>query len=454
MTVKQYFELTELKPSIQKSVLAWAKKQARINDIKELTDLSTRSLGEDFLQHALQWKAQWSFYQFTMGQLVDMLDNLSSICQFEVSTTKVEQIIAGPDGVFKAKGDPLYMPIEVLCLRGKEGQNDEFAIGGGRHRVMALATVLRQYITDWRDMYLTCSVATFGMREDLIEYIKHSNGSRSMTTTEKDQLKLGMSYTSHSAADFFAAALEDGRNLTESKSLTAYAVASKMTELRHIQSGEPLTIHTCVDLAKSFTSKFLTKVNKYLKEALADDPDVTVKNPTINKLIIEATVGPDGQPTTYLRQVLEYMVYDLTKNWNEYYSLTAAVKDGKQTYLFAYYSNKVATALADKLSVQFADNLVGAYKEYVLNIESQKAEQREAKAAKRVEANKSGAVVTLNTLYNSGVRDASMFTAIIESAKLTAADVPTEVAAVLQPQVVAQPVAQNIPVQPMQPRLG
>lgn len=422
-------ELTSLKPATIKAVDAWYAKTLRMNEVDQL---GVDIVGERFVSDQIQWQCERSYVQFTLGQLVSMLDNLSSICQFEIDKAKVEKLINGTDaGIFRAtKNHPLYMPPEILCVVGSQGKDDEYVIGGGRHRIVALATVLKNKFNGWEELLITCSLARFRKREALLEYITHSNGSRNMTPTEKSQIKLGMSFTSHTPDEFFAAALVDNRNLAEAKELTAYGCAYGLTELRHLRSNKPIKLNTAVELMKSFISKFSTKVNAQLQAAIQ-------QKKTLNKLMVEPCTDPTGADSTYLKQICEVAVSDLVANWETYFELCRREdKKGNVSYLLAHSIGEISNALAEKLALQFGERLVAAYQTYEQQSAEEKAAKDQAKEAKKEASKKTGAVETIKMLVSRSANVdqdslSMMVQNIARAAKISAADLPVEYAHLL-----------------------
>lgn len=413
-------KLSELKLTTQTALRKYYAKLAKQNELEDVNDITIDTLGADFVQRQLQWRAKREYAVFTLGSLVAMLDNLSSVCQFEVAPAKIEGLINGTHGLFKLKGaNPLYLEPEVICIRHAEGE-DEYVIGGGRHRITSLYLSLSS-IVGWEEFEIECRLYTVRSKAEALDYIEQSNGSRNMTSTEKGQLSLGMSLTSHDALAFFAESRSSDRNLTQSKELCAYGIAQLIHGLKHLKSGEPLGYNSATELAKKFQNKFIRLVNARLVDALPN----AKKKPSINSLIttpLEApTVDEDGEviedggtvETTYLQEVGQTFAQRLTDGWEDiYFPMCANRKvvkgEEKVEYLLARALGQIADSIADELADEFSDTLIDQYNQYIAEEAETSAKKAEEAKARKKESQKNHAKAMLEMLEGEEGVDSAM----------------------------------------------
>lgn len=393
-------EFTALKPSVQKQVNSRILAIKRMHELEPDAPLSVQTLGEDFVTRGTQWRVGRDFVTFKLGELADMLNALSSVCQFEVSETKVEQLLTSPkNGFFKSRAPhPLYMEPEVIQVQGNGSEPSEFFLGGGRHRVVALLMAY-SHIAGWREFDVVCRMYTTHDKEQALEYIRHSNSSRNMTTTETSQLELGMSIQSHETKDFFFEAAKAKQSQTHTKTLCSFAFAQLCAKAQlKGNDGSPITLNTLAKLGSQVLTKFLKAVNDQLKAAHGPKS-------SINKLMLEKTQAVDGSgESTFIQEVTKFAATQLIEDWDACYSLCKATNaKGVVEYNFARATGKVAQVVADALAADFAPQLIEYYEAYTEKKQAETEAVRQAKEAKAQQEEATRARQALETLRATGV---------------------------------------------------
>lgn len=409
--------LTELKETVAKAVNKRTATIAKANQV-EPDALTIDLLGDDWIIRNIQWRAQISHRQFTLGELQQMLDNLSSVCQFEVAQSRVEALLTGSkSGIFKAtKPFPLYMEPEIIHVKSSEpGEEDEFFIGGGRHRVVALLTGV-QSIRGWRELLVNCRVYTVRDKVQALEYIKNSNGSRSMTTTEQGQLDLGMSISSHTTSEFFEEARKSIRNATEAVRLNAFGMGQLIFDLPHHNNqsdGRVLGVNQAGELAKKFLGAFVKMVNTELQ---AKYPDAKPKA-SISKLMHELTQDDNGEDSTFMQEIARYAAQRLREDWEYTYYPMCEVQTAKgKQYLLGRALPAIAKALAIEIAGEFSETLIQAYETYVLQAKEESEAKKAENAQKKAEQKRKQALAVIAMLEEQGGDNAVMITNIKKAA--------------------------------------
>lgn len=117
---------------------------------------------------------------YTLGELSASKEAENDLVQFEIVTSKVEGFLTDAKLGLLVKRE-LIMPIELLDME------HGFIIGGGRHRTTGLLTLYKG-IEGWEGIKVAVKMRTIRSIDDAASYIMASNGSRSMTTTERAQI--------------------------------------------------------------------------------------------------------------------------------------------------------------------------------------------------------------------------------------------------------------------------
>lgn len=393
-------EFTTLKANTQKQVNTRWSAIKRLHEIDPDAPLSVHLLGDDFIMRATQWRVSREFITLKLGELADMLSALSSVCQFEVNPTKVEQLLTSPkSGFFKSRAPhPLYIEPEVIQVQGNGDTPPEFFIGGGRHRVEALVAAFSR-VSGWRELDVVCRMYTTSDKQQALEYIKHSNNSRNMTSTETSQLDLGMSIKSHTTKDFFNEAAKAKLSATHAKTLCSFAFAQLCTDAQlKGNDGNLIKLNTLAKLGSQILTKFMNLVNEELKSAHGPKS-------SINKLMLESTQAVDGSgESTFLQEVTKFAALQLTEEWDTCYSLCKSTNaKGAIEYNFSRASVKVAEAVATALATDFAPQLISYYEQYTEKKTKETEAARQAKEAKAKQEEATRARQALETLRKMGV---------------------------------------------------
>lgn len=221
----------------------------------DVGQLGTSYLAEHFIWTGLYLGEDEVTPTVTLGELAESREAESDLVQFEVQPTRVEKILTGTkDGL--VKGHKLMQLIEVVYLPG----SNQFIIGGGRHRTVALLTLVKG-IEGWEDFevpVLAYQAKTIG---EVAAYIQASNGSRSMSTTEKAMVDFAGSGTAltvfSDAEDFFVKAKKE-RTVSGLKKLARLAGASL---LRETVVDRDTKLNTMGDIANSYFGKLCRELN-------------------------------------------------------------------------------------------------------------------------------------------------------------------------------------------------
>lgn len=366
-------------------------------------------LGSDFIKRLI-WKPaiQQEIIEFTLGELNGMLTHLNSKVQFEINETNVNNILFGKEGIAKSKEpSSLYQLVEVLAV-DNDGETD-MIIGGGRHRVTALVTLL-QGVEDWQEFMVPCRLIRCDSYEEALDYVSHSNGSRSMTATEKTQLELGMSVIGHKPSEFFAEAREASRNFTQVKNLISFAMGAQLSDLRHLRSGQSIGVNTAIELSKKIISAVTRELNK-------------LNGSSMNKFLVDPFENDSEEVSTYLQELATAATEYISDSWDDLFLLCRVDKrDGKTEWLLARALGDIAKVVSEEIVEQYGATLVDNYKLYVSQVEAKKAEASEAKKAKVASNKKASALATLSMLLEAGSTDETMLLNICKAASLTQAD--------------------------------
>lgn len=211
---------------------------------------TVEQLGENFIEKVLTWGGAITenTEYVTLGELAASRENEQDVIQFEVQPSLVEKLISGTDGLLKT---PLYRLVEVVYLPG----SDMFAIGGGRHRVTALLTILSP-VEGWENMLVPVNVQRAKTLTEFVNYVQLSNTTRSMTATEKTQIATaakGYKINVFSDAEDIYQRAEKAETVTDLKQISRLLGVAYLTECDNIMAWNP-TQNTLGDIGyKTFT---------------------------------------------------------------------------------------------------------------------------------------------------------------------------------------------------------
>ena len=151
-----------------------------------LLDLDT--LGSGYLIENVIWPGALPTGEYsednlvTLGELMRSRDSESNLFQFQVNPKLVEKILVDKDhGLLK--GNRLFEPIEIVKLPHSE----QFIIGGGRHRLVALLTMFK-VIRNFEHLQVYVNVKYAKSNLEVASVVELSNTSRAMTRTEVSML--------------------------------------------------------------------------------------------------------------------------------------------------------------------------------------------------------------------------------------------------------------------------
>lgn len=256
----------EMKTTTQKALTRWWDTQLKALSLNAqrdsdgmLANVSVETLGQDFLWENLISEIAWGpddeITTITLGDLAATRSEETDFVQFEVQPSKVEKLLtATDDGLLK--GNKLLRPIELVRIP----KSDAEIIGGGRHRTVALLTIAK-VVYGWEQFRIPVQMFYPQSRSEVAQYIMASNGSRSMTQTEKSMVKaaaknLGLSVF-RPAEEFFQ----------QAKSVTTVTALKDMTRMLGValfaetQVDRDTTSNTLGDMFHAAFTKFVRELN-------------------------------------------------------------------------------------------------------------------------------------------------------------------------------------------------
>lgn len=243
---------------------------------------SVDTLGIDFIKETFIWEGgiNEETMEVSLGELSDSREQEQDLVQFEVNPANVEKLLTGTEqGLLK--GHKLMKLIEIVYLPN----SDQWIVGGGRHRLVTLLTIMKQTYGAER-MLVPVSVYRARTTQEVVEYIKASNTSRTMTQTEKTQLKLaaqGSKLQVFSSADEIFEQARGAKTLTALKDLCRMAFASILGESA---VGNETTINAMGDIGASFFTKLTSGLNAHAKKT-AEALLVILPNGQVFELVVK-----------------------------------------------------------------------------------------------------------------------------------------------------------------------
>ena len=367
---------TELKDS-QRSVLAknWGKVLSNMG-LPIVTDITVDLLGTDWFYDTYQSDVtpvtedgllSEGYQFFKMGELADSRRNEAELVQFDVTPSKAANVLFDPTlGMLKTQ--QLYQHIEI-------GQvNDEYIVIGGRHRLTAILTLLKK-VEGWEDMNIVCRVLPVVSVDAAINMILASNGSRSMTATEKTLLK-----SARSGLTTALAPEELLSSTVKSDSLTDHKRASLLYFVTAAESESELANVTADSLGK-IGNAYLGNIAKLI-EGLQKGGSKLVLN-----------FKHEGQKVVAM--LIEYGFTVMTQTWQDILTDIAVPvidrKTGKvrvdDTTLEPVMSINIARSTA-RIAQLVADNVYNALEDELKAVLStaneQEAQNKKAKMAEKI----------------------------------------------------------------------
>lgn len=237
----------------------WTAKLSALN-LKYTPGISVDTLGDQFLMKAnIFWQGTSYDEVLTIAELLDTreTEREDSYSQFEINLNNVERILTDKEtGILRF--NPLMQLPELVKLPGSE----QFIIGGGRHRVVAIAT-LAQVIAGGEHFKVPVRVFTPSTLKEVADFITTSNGSRSMTKTESAMitgLANGINLSVFRDADeLFADAAQKSNTVTDLKQFNRSIWPAL---LKGTQVDRSCSLNGIGDIGNSFLTKFSTLMNK------------------------------------------------------------------------------------------------------------------------------------------------------------------------------------------------
>ena len=121
------------------------------------------------------------FQVFSLGELAASKEAEAELVQFDVISSRVDSFLTDTKlGLIATH--TLYEPLLIIEL-----PDGNPILGGGRHRTTGLLT-LYKLIEGWENISVACVVRPVASIDEAVNVITASNGSRTMTATEKAQL--------------------------------------------------------------------------------------------------------------------------------------------------------------------------------------------------------------------------------------------------------------------------
>lgn len=118
---------------------------------------------------------------FSLGELAASKQQEAELVQFDVIHSRVDAFLCEPKMGLIAT-HTLYEPLLIIEL-----PDGNVILGGGRHRTTGILT-LYKLIEGWENISVACVVRQVSSIDEAVNVITASNGSRTMTATEKAQL--------------------------------------------------------------------------------------------------------------------------------------------------------------------------------------------------------------------------------------------------------------------------
>ena len=305
-------EYNTLKPSVEKQLLKfWDTTCQRLGLTYKfgadgyLTKVDINTLGTGWIIENVQWASNLKSVDmeegsediFTLGELLNSREAETELFQLQINPTNIEKLLVDKHtGLAHEK--PLYLPIEVVHLP----ETGQIVVGGGRHRLVALATLFK-VVRGYENFKVAVHSVYPRSMEEVARYVEMSNTSRSMPKIEKEML--------HSAAsgenltlisppeDFF----ERARQCTKVAELKGLVGRNWLALLKDTPVGARCTEDTIGAIGSSFMTKFCRGLNNI--EAGTDS----------TLLLIEEN---DGEEVQIYEAITRNITTILATNWNKF----------------------------------------------------------------------------------------------------------------------------------------
>jgi hypothetical protein len=314
-----------------------------------------------------------------LGDLLISRDSESEYghMQFEIQPTKVESVLNDAT-LGLARNNPLHERIGLAFIPG----SDEFVIFSGRHRTVALATLVKS-VEGYEDLLIPVDLRYPKTLAQLADMVTAANGSRNMTMTEKAMVKAvrsGQNLSVFQDTDDFAASALKLKTLTDFKNhARLYGVALVADSV----VDNELRMNTVGDLFYKVIAGLTRKLDSVAKG--------TAK-------AVLPYCPPDSEASVYNGIMVEVSQY-IINNWatlREEAREEKAGKDGevKVSYNISRNIGTIAEFVADVMFSAVSDQLAALYQKL-------QADKEEAKANKAVEKEVKGKQAELNRLQTT-----------------------------------------------------
>lgn len=271
-----------------------------------LIDVST--LGTDYLIENVQWSPNMPEIDFdedngsnifTLGELLDSREAETELFQLDINPVNVNKILMDKESGL-AYGHPLLFPIELVHLPGSA----QVVIGGGRHRLVALATLFK-VVRNYRELQVYVHSVYPRSNREVAQYVEYSNVSRSMPAVEKKMLHSASSgenlTLTSKPEDFF----ERARQCSKVSELKTLAGRAWLSLLQDTPVGAKCTFDTIDAIGTSFMTKFCRGLN-------------AIEKGTDSVLLLIETSPDTGEQQQVFEAITRNITGILVNNWNKY----------------------------------------------------------------------------------------------------------------------------------------
>jgi hypothetical protein len=239
---------------------------------------------------------------FSLGELAESKQQEAELVQFDVISSRVDAFLTEPKMGLIAT-HTLYEPILVVEL-----PDGNAIIGGGRHRATGLLT-LYKLIEGWQDISVACVVRQVNSIDEAVNVITASNGSRTMTATEKAQLT--------SARRGITVVRSADEIVEQLNNLTAAADHKNVAMLYYVTRGQ--------DELTGITNDTLGKIGNAVVGKLIKSINTLGKGAALKVLNFK---GGDGNKVA--RLLIEYSFDVMVETWDALLdSIKEPIKDRK-----------------------------------------------------------------------------------------------------------------------------
>lgn len=362
------------------------------------------------------------FELFSLAELANSKAAERELVQFDIIPTKVESFLTATDnGLLKI--NHFIMPIEVL--RTSDGTE---IIGGGRHRTTALLTLCK-YCEGWENLVVACRVRDVKTTDEAVAYITASNGSRSMTTTEKAMLKAAkQGITVVRSGDELLESMEKFDSLTDIKRVASLFFVSKAAEeYDAFASAHPEVSSVTNDTMGKFGSSILNNVSNLMKKFGKSAPK--------DILTSEVAVDDNGNTARMSAVLTEYAYRVLRDTWAELVDSVKQAKISRKTgepetdadgniiyqYPVARSTSSIAKDVAESIFAELEATFAEAYSSEQQRKKAEKQAKEAEKEAKQAQSAAKEAERVAQYIQSLGVNMPPEMAEALEQAKAQAA---------------------------------